>query len=220
MASSDILLFCIWVVAILFWMRFMYLNSLKNAERRGAFINAIAKMLLYIPAGLQGIYLFSYIMFSPFLMATFPQMVLGNFSGRQSEFFSHLLPSGAIIAGSLVLTFNLFLAVKAQTVNGATGLLLKVMVFAAGAVFFLLLRENLVDDLVSRSSSKSGVIYNSNFVLLLSLLIIIVFSFVKNDWVRSRDSILLKYFALSSRILLCYISVSSIIKFIFSLAFR
>ena len=218
MASSDILLFCIWVVAILFWMRFMYLNSLKNAERRGAFRNAIAKMLLYIPAGLQGIYLFSYIMFSPFLMATFPQMVLGNFSGRQSEFFSHLLPSGAIIAGSLVLTFNLFLAAKAQTVNG--GLLLKVMVFAAGAVFFLLLRENLVDDLVSRSSSKSGVIYNSNFVLMLSLLIIIIFSFVKNDWVRSRNSILLKYFALSSRILLCYISVSSIIKFIFSLAFR
>jgi hypothetical protein len=180
----------------------------------------MVKMLLYIPAGLQGIFLFSYIMFSPFLMATFPQMVLGNFSGRQSEFFSHLLPSGVILAGSLMLTFNLFLAAKVRMLNGATGLLLKVMVFAAGAGFFLLLRENLAGDLISRSSSKSGVIYNSNFVLMLSLLIIIIFSFVKNDWVRSRDSILLKYFSLSSKMLLCYISVSSIAKFIFSLAFR
>jgi hypothetical protein len=220
MASSGILLFSICAVAILFWLRFIYLNSLKNAERRDAFKKATLKMLLYIPAGLQGIFLFSYIMFSPFMMATFPRMVLGNPSGRDSEFISHLLPSGAIIAGSLVLTFNLFLAAKAQTVNGAAGLLLKVMVFAAGAGFFLLLRQNLAGDFVSVSFSKSGVIYNSSFVLILSLLIIIIFSFLKNAWVRNRDSIFLKYFSLSSKMLLCYISVSSIAKFIFSLAFR
>ena len=154
------------------------------------------------------------------MMAAFPPTVLGNFSEHHSVFFSQLLPSGAVIAGSLVLTFNLFLAVKVQTVNGAGGLLLKVMVFVAGAGFFLLLRQNLAGDLLAVSSSKSGVIYNSNVVLMLSLLIILIFSFVKDKRIGGRDPILLKYFSLSSKMLLCYISISVIAKFIFSIAFR
>jgi hypothetical protein len=218
-ASSGILLFLICAVAILFWLRFIYLNSLKNAERRNAFASAVAKMFLYIPAGLQGILLFSYILFSPFLMAAFPQMIFGNFRGHQSDFFSQLLPSGVILAGSLVLTFNLFLAAKVRMLNGATGLLLKAMVFAAGAGFLLLLRQNLAGDLASLPS-RHGIIYNSDLVLMLSLLIIIIFSLLKNNRVRSRHSILLKYFSLSSKILLCYIAVSCIVKCIFIPAFH
>jgi hypothetical protein len=206
MLSFFILPGLIYFVALFFWGRYLYVHSLKKAADRKYSLQKISALVVYIPVGLQAILLFCFSL--PQVMPLGDKLAgLAEFiffkSGRES--IPDLYELTIILAGALVMALNYCLAVIAASVtNNAGSIFSKSLVFAIGMFFLNLLRLNISYSVFGDTVSQLIISYNNNYLLALALSLVVFFALIKGEWIYKRQSPSIKYFSLTSRILLMY----------------
>jgi len=197
MGSFDILLFCIYMPAVFFFIRFIYVRAFKSAAKRSAFVQSLFRTAVFIPAGIQGVFIFSYAAWQPFAVC----MSFNNY------FIDGFYPMKIILAGSLLLTVNVSAAKAAQANHEGAGIFYKVLAIAFGVTLTAALIGNMKYELSLHSSAAPVVSYSSDFLLLLCGTAILFFSFFRGRQIYETPSGLIKYLSLASRVLLLYSAI-------------
>jgi hypothetical protein len=206
MLSFFILPGLIYFAALFFWGRYLYIHSLKKAADRKYSLQKVSALVVYIPIGLQAILLFCFSLLQVIpigdkLASFFEFIFLTNAGESIPDFYALTI----ILTGALVTALNYCLAAAAASVTNNTGSILsKSLVFAAGVFFLNMLRLNISHSFSGNTDSQFIISYNSNYLLLLSLSVIVFFALIRGTWIYKRQSLAIKYFSLASRILLLY----------------
>jgi hypothetical protein len=196
----------IYLLAFFFWSRYLYNHSLKKAADRIYLLEKVSALVVYIPIGLQAILLFCFSLLQVIplgdeLAGLFKFAFLKNAGKNIPDFYAFDI----ILAGSLLVTGNCCLIVKASLLKSTViKVVCKSLVFAAGIFFLNVLRLNISYSFFGNTGSRLIISYNGIYVLVLTLSAVVFFALLKSTWMYKKQSRLIKYFSLTSRILLLY----------------
>jgi hypothetical protein len=206
MLSLFILPGLIYFVALFFWGRYLYIHSIKKAVDREYSLQNISALVVYIPIGLQAILLFCFSLLQVIPIGDkLAGVVEFTFFKSGGEAVPDLYELTIILAGALVTALNYCLATAAASVtNNAGSIVSKSLIFAAGIFFLNLLRLNISYSFFGDTDSGLIINYNNKYLLVLSLCVIVFFALLKGAWIYKRQSLVIKYFSLTSRVLLLY----------------
>ncbi len=152
-----------------------------DPAKRAAMADAFVKAFLFIPAGIQGILLFF------FMLVSFPRsvdytngLIKGLISSRIDNEPLLFYPFNIIITGSLLLTANLLLIRSSQKEKGILGMLYKLFVFAAGTAAAIFLKNNMILSLFD--GIITGNDFNCSYLFGFSLPLMFVFAFINGSY--------------------------------------
>jgi hypothetical protein len=196
----------IYVIAIFFWCRYLYLHSFKKAADRDYFLDKFLMLAVYLPVGFQAILLFCYSLLQLIpLVKELTALAAVMFENR-ADGVPDFCPLVIILGGSLLVVVNYCLAVKAASFSSPLARIVsQVLVFAAGLFFLWFLRLNMAWAFSGAEESMGIKKYTNYYLLVPALVLVLFFAFIKGGWIYYRQSVELKYFSLASKILLFYV---------------
>ena len=183
----------------------MYTHTLKDPADRKDFFEKATRIFLFSPIALQAIFLFCYalgksIPISNALTNFIEFDIFGNTDGRSADFESLEI----IMSGSFLLIIQYLLLQAAFRNSKGVQIISRFLIFA-GSIFLLrVLVVNILQSISPSNSNDLAISYNSSYVLLFCIPIILILTIVKGAWIYTTRSNSLKLLSLTSRILFIY----------------
>ena len=197
----------IYFLSVFLWIRYLYKHSLKKQADRIYTAQKILDFAIYIPVGLQAIFLFCFAVFQFIPLSNqLYHFIETVFLGNKEAGFCNFDALKIIFIGSVVVMINhaVIKTSAALKSNPGTDLLYKSLIFFVSIFLLRLLVLNIWGSFTIRPALKLLISYNNNYLLLPSVLSVILFSILKGRLIHKNHGAAVKYYSLGLLILLLY----------------